>query len=618
MTQTRTPRFRLALLAAALLAGAPAAWAQAMTPSALLAANQAASGKAGAGEMDLTYAYAGQGMTGVARSVYDTASGAFVDRADIGPTSEASGFDGQTAWMRDQSAAITPEGGGDKRQLAVNEAYRNANLWWRADRGGARVESLGAKSAGGIAYDVLAVTPRGGKTFEAWFDPKTHLLARIVEPQAFITITSMLSDYRPVAGLQVPGKVVVDDGQGPNSLQTMTLDKAVLTAPRAAATYAAPKFVVADAVIQNTAGRTTVPFRLLNNHIYAEVKVNGKGPFLMIFDTGGHDILTPGTAKALGVNSEGQAVGTGAGEGTVDVGFARHVTFQVGDLVLKDQTISVLPITTVAAEGFEEQGMMGFELFRRFVTVIDYGAHTLTFIDPTKFHPADAGVAVPFVFYDHLPQVKGTFEGAPGIFDIDTGSRAEITITKPFADANHLRETHPKGVVAVDGWGVGGRSISYVTKAKSLTLGSVKVDDFIAGLATQSKGSFSDPNYQGNVGTRLLKRFVVTFDYGHQVMYLKALPAPVADIGTFDRSGVWINASPKGFKIVDVTAGSAAAEAGLKAGDEITAVDGAPASGLVLSDLRAKLRNPKVAKVALTVESGGQTRSLDLTLRDQV
>jgi S1-C subfamily serine protease len=128
----------------------------------------------------------------------------------------------------------------------------------------------------------------------------------------------------------------------------------------------------------------------------------------------------------------------------------------------------------------------------------------------------------------------------------------------------------------------------------------------------------SDPNFQGNVGTRLLKRFVVTFDYGHQIMYLKRLPAPVADIGTFDRSGMWINASPKGFTIVDVTPGGAAEAAGLKVGDEITAVDGAPAGGVGLSDLRGRLRDATVRSVTLRVESGGQARTLELTLKDLV
>jgi hypothetical protein len=47
--------------------------------------------------------------------------------------------------MKDISGAITPEAGGDKRQLAVNEAYRDSEQWWRADRGGAKIERDASK-----------------------------------------------------------------------------------------------------------------------------------------------------------------------------------------------------------------------------------------------------------------------------------------------------------------------------------------------------------------------------------------------------------------------------------------------------------------------------------------
>jgi hypothetical protein len=376
---------------------------------------------------------------------------------------------------------------------------------------------------------------------------------------------------------------------------------------------------VTDAEINSPSGRTTVPFKLLNNHIYAQVRINGKGPFLCIFDTGGHDILTPETAKALAVKSEGEAPGTGAGEGVVNVGFSKGVTFQIGDLTLRDQTVTVVPFGSPGVEGFNEQGMLGFELFRRFVTVIDYGAATLTFIDPAKFDPRGAGVAVPFKFYDHLPQVAGAFEGQGGALDIDTGSRAEVTMTKPFVDAKGLVASHPKGILAVDGWGVGGPSRSYVTRASSLSLGSVKIDGLVAGLATQGKGSFADPNYIGNVGSGLLKRFVVTFDYGHQVMYLKPLPAPVADTNVFDRAGWWINAVPAGFKIVNLSAGGAAEAAGLKTGDEVTAVDGVKAATIGLSDLRRRLRDEAAGtRLTLTVVSGGKSHAVRLVLKDQI
>jgi hypothetical protein len=608
------------LLATTAMLGAGGARAQ--DARAVLGANQTASGGgafAGKGALEVKYAYSGQGLTGATASIYDLASGDFVDSFDIGPTKGANGFDGRQAWMQDMSGAVTPQAGGDTRQLAVNEAYRDANLWWRPDRGGASVSSLGTRTDGGQSFDVLSVTPAGGKTFEAWFDAKSHLLARTLEPQSSQIITTFFSDYRPVDGAQLAGKMVIDDGSGVQYRQTQTLGGARFLNPRGAGAYAMPKVALTGARIDNASGRTTVPFRLLNNHIYAQVTINGKGPFLTIFDTGGHDLLTPDTAKALSVKSEGQAPGQGAGEGIVDTGFARDVTFKIGDLSIEDPSIAVLPFVAPQVEGFSESGMIGFEVFRRFVTQIDYGARTLTFIDPARFDPKDAGTAVPFVFYSHLPQVEGTFEGIAGKFDIDTGSRVELTLTRPFVEANGLTAKHPKGVAAVDGWGVGGRSRSYITRASDFTLGSVRIPGVVTGFGTDAKGAFADPNYAGNVGSGLLKGFVVTFDYGHQIMYLKAIHAPVPDLGAFDRAGFWINTSPAGFKIVDLTAGGPAQAAGLKVGDEITTVDGAPAASIPISDLRQRLRDqPAGTKVRMTVQSGAATRPVTLVLKDQI
>jgi membrane-associated protease RseP (regulator of RpoE activity) len=263
--------------------------------------------------------------------------------------------------------------------------------------------------------------------------------------------------------------------------------------------------------------------------------------------------------------------------------------------------------------------MVGFETFRRFVTRVDYGAHTLTLIDPKHFDPKDAGTPVKFTFNGHVPEVMGTFEGLPAKFDIDTGARSELTLTKPFAEKNGLRVSHPKGVDAVDGWGVGGPSTGYVTRGKAMTLGSVVVDDVVVTMANQTKGAFSGSDYSGNVGGGILKRFVVTFDYNNQTMYLKPLPGPVADTGTFDRSGMWINVAEGGFKIVDVTKGGPAQASGLKAGDVITEVDGQKAADIHLYDLRQRLRDdPAGTVVTFMVKDGSTAKSVKVTLRDQI
>ncbi len=116
-----------------------------------------------------------------------------------------------------------------------------------------------------------------------------------------------------------------------------------------------------------------------------------------------------------------------------------------------------------------------------------------------------------------------------------------------------------------------------------------------------------------------MKRFVVTFDYATQTMYLKPLPQPVADVGTFDRSGMWINAVKDGVEVMDVTANGPAQASGLKAGDVITRVDGKPITSIPLYELRRQWRDQAPGTVVkLAVKRGSAVREVTLTLHDQI
>ncbi len=409
----------------------------------LLAANRAAVGDDGKrGTFDMRFAYSGQGLTGVTSSVSDRASGVYVDRYDIDPMRGASGYDGRMPWMQDISGAYTPQDGGDRLAVAVNEAYRNANLWWRADRGGAAIDFKGRETIDGVAAYRLVVTPRGGKAFDAWFDATTILLIRVDEQQQFLTITTRYRDFARQHGMTVAHTVTVDSGTGPAGLQTMKLTRLDIGPARPLSAYSRPVEVPTGAAIDGGAVETTVPIRLANNHIYVDAMVNGKGPFPFIVDTGGHTILTPATVAALGLESQGSAPSAGAGEKIETNGYAKVREIAVGGMRMYDQTAFTLDFASRETEGFEVGGMIGFEFFRRFAVRIDYGAGTMTIIDPAGFDPKDAGTPIHFLFYDHVPQVEGRFGDLPGRFAIDTGSRTEVepdhALRRARAPARHL------------------------------------------------------------------------------------------------------------------------------------------------------------------------------------
>jgi hypothetical protein len=590
-------------------------------PADVLDANRdATAGNAWSGKqaLDSDYAYAGQGLTGTAHARADVQKGWWADSFDIGPATGANGFDGQHAWEKDQSGTVTIQDGGDQRALAVNDGYRRANMWWRADRGGAVVVDDGDKSEGGNTYHVLTVTPAGGKKFVAWFDAKTHLLYRTVEQQGPQTTTTTFSDYAPVDGVQLPGKFVMTDGDSKYD-QTITLKSAKFENALPQSTYAAPKVNVADFSIAGGAHETSFPFQLINNHIYADVNVNGKGPYNFIFDTGGVNIVTPRVAKELGLKSEGQLEGRGAGAGHMDMGFTKIAKLQLGAAEVKDQLFIVAPLDAMApVEGVDMPGMVGFETFRRFVTRFDYGAHTITLVAPASFDAKTAGTPVPFKFNGNTIEITATYQGIPGNYTVDTGSRAPLTLSAPFAAAHDLyRGATP--VDAVTGWGVGGPTRSRVLRGQPLSFGAETVARPVVEVSTDKEGAMADTALAGNIGAGILKRYIITLDYNHQTMYVKPTAAPVEDLDTFDRAGVWFNRSAEGFTVVDVTRGAPADRAGIKAGDVIVGVNGTPATSLKLYDLRKQLRDEAAGTVFnFTVRHGDAQTNVAVTLRDLI
>lgn len=152
-------------------------------------------------------------------------------------------------------------------------------------------------------------------------------------------------------------------------------------------------------------------------------------------------------------------------------------------------------------------------------------------------------------------------------------------LATPFVERAHLRDAYPDSVLVIDGWSVGGPVKSHVVRGKSLTLDTVTVADPVASLSTAKAGSFSGSNYEGNVGSGFLKRFVVA----------------------------------------DVADGGAAKEAGLVVGDIITAIDGKPAASLALSDAREFFRvRPEGSVMRLDIVWSGSPRTVAIALRSRL
>lgn len=462
---------------------------------------------------------------------------------------------------------------------------------------------------------MLRITPRGGHPFELWIDAKTHLVARSVDRSGVQPRTMYFSDFHSVHGVEIPFHQRSSNGKQQYD-RVLQVNNVAVNVPVGDADFAMPKQAFHDTSIIGGGNKATIPFQLVNNHVYIPVTVNGHA-LRFIVDTGAQNILRSEAAKRAGVESAGALQGGGGGGKSVDAGLARVATLVLGDRIkLKDQPFGIFPMPGFDnVEGTQFDGLVGYELFKRFVVRIDYCARSLTFIKPADFDPANAGRAVPFTLAGGgIPFVKGSIDGIPGEFEIDLGERAALSLFAPFVKAHDLDSRYETTNQATVGWSVGGNLQGRVARGGVLEIGGVTVKNPVVELSTSKKGSFARKHIAGNIGGEILRRFTVTLDYAHQRIYLKANKAYGTPMD-YDRSGMWVNQQGKGFIVESVMAAGPADEAGLKTGDVITAVDGKPAMEVGLPEFRSMLRNGAPgAKLDLTIVNGHASRNVTLTL----
>jgi hypothetical protein len=137
----------------------------------------------------------------------------------------------------------------------------------------------------------------------------------------------------------------------------------------------------------------TVPFELIKSqHMVVQVKVNGQGPFRLIFDTGAPLILIDNKlAKAGDVIPKNfkppflsSLLGLPKGEFKVK-------SLEVGAVKAEGLNVVVMDhptVTAIAKAVGPIHGIVGFPFFSRYRVTIDYQAKEMTFV-PTKFRAPD-------------------------------------------------------------------------------------------------------------------------------------------------------------------------------------------------------------------------------------
>lgn len=353
----------------------------------------------------------------------------------------------------------------------------------------------------------------------------------------------------------------------------------------------------------------TIPIELHGNHVGFWV-CRDTTPLFFVLDTGaGQSIFDLGIARKLGARMDSPFRAGGAGAGTIAAMRVHQDSIRIpGAEIVAPISVAMDFSALTAASAAKMQGILGADFIAKYVVALDYLHHQMRLYDRATFVYDGPGTTIPFRLIGPFIHVHADIDlpdssRVGGDFVIDVGASTALSLAKPFVERNRLLDRVGPTVRRPAGRGVGGAAMAEVGRVPALHVGDVRVARPVTSLYGDSAGVFSGSNAgDGNIGGEVLRRFTVYFDYRTLTMIWEPHEGTNEPFET-DMSGAQFAAieGEQRYLVEFVVAKSAAGEAGLRTGDVVLAVDGAPASPSQLEELQHRLRR-EGERVALTVQ----------------
>jgi len=369
-------------------------------------------------------------------------------------------------------------------------------------------------------------------------------------------------------------------------------------------------------------GKTKVqfPIEVFNNLVVVPVILNGQLPLKFILDTGVRtailtekaysDILNLPYARKFTIAGPG-------GEKLVDAFVINDVTLDMPGVHGRGHAMLVLEKDYLELRnylGTDVHGVLGYELFSRFIIKIDYEKKQITLMQPERFKPNKRHSWLPITVEDTKPyviaglQMNDTTSMSAKLL-VDSGASHGLFLETDSSPKITIPEKHVSTII---GRGLGGEIPGKTGRIKELELGKYRVSRVIA--------NFPDPHAyidtlktsrtvfrNGSLGGEMLSRFTVIFNFPGERIYIKKNSSFKKEF-YFNLSGITLRALGarlRNFEIADVTENSSAAKADIRKGDKLISVNGMNASDLELNLINGMLNSKPGKKITLLIQRDG-------------
>ncbi len=364
--------------------------------------------------------------------------------------------------------------------------------------------------------------------------------------------------------------------------------------------------------------KTSFEFEVYNNLIVIPVMLGGKVPLRFILDTGvSTAILFERTfTDMLNVDYTRTLTLMGLGrQKAVEAYVATDLEIHLPGLRGYRQSLLVLAEDYLELSkqlGTDVHGIIGYDVFRKFVVEINYDSKTLTFYDQEHFKPRRRWTSFPIEVlstkpYMQFPVWMNDSTRVDGNFLLDTGASHAILIND---DSDERLAVPERRLKASLGKGLTGEISGYLARIEKVEIGKFAFDEVIASFPDDESYSDSLMNIQrsGTLGGEILSRFTVVFDYLEGMVYLKKGVAYRKDF-EYNMSGMEVTADGPGYltlRVSQVKEDSPSDSVGIKKGDLILAVNGLSGESLSISNFYKIMNSREGRKIRIRLLRDGE------------